>query len=112
MGIGGVLKRLREDCGLTVEQVSSHLGVSRDAIFDWEGGARVPDLVGLAALADPYSAEQERLPAEKPGETPAFAIDRLAVSDLPVFARAKRTAANLAWLGRILEGAARDAAAP
>lgn len=47
---GNLIKKLRTDTGLTLEQVGSALGVSKTAVFHWEmeGGAKTESLYNLA----------------------------------------------------------------
>lgn len=51
MMIGSNIRALRQRKGLTQEQVSTHLGVSYQAVSKWETGANTPDISLLPALA-------------------------------------------------------------
>lgn len=48
---GGILKLLREDAELTLEQLSLHLGRNRQSIAKWEKGTRTPDLKTIIVIA-------------------------------------------------------------
>ena len=51
MKIGSNIRVLRQRRGLTQEQVSTHLGVSYQAVSKWETGANTPDISLLPDLA-------------------------------------------------------------
>ena len=51
MKIGSNIRVLRQRRGLTQEQVSTHLGVSYQAVSKWETGANTPDISLLPNLA-------------------------------------------------------------
>lgn len=51
MKIGSNIRTLRQRKGLTQEQVSTHLGVSYQAVSKWETGANTPDIALLPAIA-------------------------------------------------------------
>jgi transcriptional regulator with XRE-family HTH domain len=48
----GRLRELREDAGLTQEQLAERAGVKRDAVARWERGVREPSWSSILALAD------------------------------------------------------------
>lgn len=50
--IGGFLKALRSERGLTQEQLAEKLNVSERSISRWETGRNLPDIGMLAELAD------------------------------------------------------------
>lgn len=77
MKIGSNIRVLRQRKGLTQEQVSTHLGVSYQAVSKWETGANTPDISLLPDLArlfdvsidtlfslDTPSIQEELLPRE------------------------------------------------
>ncbi|EDS72061.1 transcriptional regulator, AbrB family [Anaerofustis stercorihominis DSM 17244] len=49
------LKDLRKNNGLTQEQLSEKIGVSRQAIGKWEKGESIPDLYSILELSNVYS---------------------------------------------------------
>lgn len=51
MKIGSNIRILRQQKGLTQEQVAAYLGVSYQAVSKWETGANTPDISLLPALA-------------------------------------------------------------
>lgn len=55
--IGGFLKDLRKERGLTQEQLAEQLGVSGRTVSRWETGANMPDLDLLIQIADFYNVE-------------------------------------------------------
>lgn len=55
------LRSLREDKGVTQDDVARLLGVSRTAVTYWESGTKRPDLVNLVKLADLYNVSLDYL---------------------------------------------------
>ena len=55
------LARLRIERGMSQEQLSAELGVSRQAISKWERGESTPDTNNLIALADIYDLTLDEL---------------------------------------------------
>ena len=55
--IGGFLRELRREKGLTQEQLAELLGVSGRTVSRWETGANMPDLDLLIQIADFYAVE-------------------------------------------------------
>ena len=55
--IGKNLQELREEKGLTQEQLAEHLGVSRRTVSRWETGSNLPDLDLLIELSDYYETD-------------------------------------------------------
>ncbi len=51
MDIGGTIKKLRTDRGLTQEEVAEYLGVSFQAVSKWETTTNLPDITLLPKLA-------------------------------------------------------------
>lgn len=51
MGFGETLRRLREDAGMTQEDVANRLGISGQAVGAWENGRARPRLSKLNELA-------------------------------------------------------------
>ncbi|MCR2032640.1 helix-turn-helix transcriptional regulator [Anaerofustis stercorihominis] len=55
------LKDLRKNNGLTQEQLSEKIGVSRQAIAKWEKGESIPDLYSILELSNVYSVTIDTL---------------------------------------------------
>lgn len=55
--IGGFLKELRKEKGITQEQAAEHFGVAGRTISRWETGSNMPDLSLLIEIATFYDAE-------------------------------------------------------
>ena len=55
--IGGFLKHLRKEMGLTQEQLAEHFYVSSRTVSRWETGSNIPDVEMLIELADFYGAD-------------------------------------------------------
>lgn len=68
--IGGFLKTLRKEKGLTQEQLAEILLVSGRTISRWETGTNMPDLSILIQMAEFYDVEvKELLDGERKSET-------------------------------------------
>ena len=59
--IGRFLQELRKENGLTQEQLSELLGVSRRTVSRWETGSNMPDLDILIELSDRYAVDLREL---------------------------------------------------
>ena len=70
--IGGFLRALRTEKGLTQEQLAEQVGVTRRSVSRWETGSNLPDLDVLLELADYYHVELREL---LDGERKAVPID-------------------------------------
>ena len=55
---------LRRRAGLSQEQLADRLGVTRQSVSKWEGGAAVPELGKLVALADLFGVTLDDLVRE------------------------------------------------
>ena len=67
--IGSFLKTLRNEKGLTQEQLAEVVNVSRRSVSRWETGSNLPDLDVLMELADYYNVElRELLDGERKSE--------------------------------------------
>lgn len=67
--IGGLLKELRKEKGLTQEQFAEMLKVSNRTVSRWENGYNLPDLDILITIADYYEVElRELLEGERKSE--------------------------------------------
>jgi transcriptional regulator with XRE-family HTH domain len=69
--IGGRLRELREQKGLTQSQLAELVGVKRDAIARWEADVREPGWSNAVALADALGVSTEEF-----RKTPAAAAPR------------------------------------
>lgn len=52
MGIGQRMQRLREEDGMTQEELGEKLGVSQGTVSQWESGKRVPGGEAVKAMAE------------------------------------------------------------
>ena len=67
--MGGFLKELRKENGMTQEQLAEYLNVSGRTVSRWETGVNMPDLDILIELADYYGTDiRELLDGERKGE--------------------------------------------
>ena len=55
MTIGTNIKRLRQNKGVTQEQLGDVLGISSQAVSKWENESALPDILILPKLADYFS---------------------------------------------------------
>jgi transcriptional regulator with XRE-family HTH domain len=60
------LRAWREHSGLTVEQLSSVVGVSRQTLSRWEAGATFPDLGDLGAVSVALGIDLHELLSSEP----------------------------------------------
>ncbi len=67
--IGGFIKELRKEKGLTQEQLAEQFNVNRRTVSRWETGSNLPELDILIEMADYYGVElRELLNGERKGE--------------------------------------------
>lgn len=59
--IGGFIKELRKEKGITQEQLAEQLNTSRRTVSRWETGSNLPDLDVLVELADYFEVEIREL---------------------------------------------------
>ena len=59
--IGNFLKKLRNEKGLTQEQLAEKLNTSSRAVSRWETGRNMPDLAMLITVSDFYSVDIKEL---------------------------------------------------
>lgn len=59
--INQILITLRKKAGFTQEQLAEKIGVSRQAIANWEKGENTPDISKCIALADLYDVSIDTL---------------------------------------------------
>lgn len=77
-GFGGRLAALREQRGLSIEQLAARLGVSRQAVWYWETGQRLPRSRLLNLIAETLEIESETLLAQpSPQDAVARAVAEL-----------------------------------
>ena len=66
---GSFFKELRNEKGLTQEQLAEHFGVSGRTVSRWETGSNMPDLDILIEMADYYEVDlRELLDGERKSE--------------------------------------------
>lgn len=56
-----ILRTLREECGLSQEQLGQIIGVKRYSIYTYEKGKSCPDMEGLIALAEYFQVSIDYL---------------------------------------------------
>lgn len=80
------LKLYRKQNGFTQEQIAEKLGVSRQAVANWERGDSLPDIESVLALADLYemtvdclvrNLSEQNLPEESKGNKHIFGLSKL-----------------------------------
>ena len=64
MEIGQKLREARQERGLTQEELSERLHVSRQTISNWENQRSYPDIISLIALSDLYGISLDELVKE------------------------------------------------
>lgn len=68
--IGGFLRDLRKEKGMTQEEIAEKFGVSSKSVSRWENGRTLPDLAILVELADYYEVDiKELIDGERKSET-------------------------------------------
>lgn len=81
---GQNLRRLRQKCGYTAEQVRDYIGIGTvQAIYKWERGDCFPALDNFFALAELYDALPDEILVRRPGG--AGAVMDVDVRREPVF---------------------------
>ena len=61
MIIGNNIKRIRQNKGVTQEQLGDIIGVTGQAISKWENGSALPDIQVLPKLADYFGISIDEL---------------------------------------------------
>ena len=61
MTLGEKLRNARKQEGLTQEQLSEKLGISRSAVAKWETDNGIPDISNLIALSDEFGQSLDEL---------------------------------------------------
>ena len=61
MEISERLKEIRQNAGMTQEEVAEKIMVSRVTVSHWENGKSLPDIVSLIGLSDLYSISLDEL---------------------------------------------------
>lgn len=65
MDIATMIKKARQDKGLTQEAAAEALGVSRQTISNWETGRTYPDILSVIKMSDLYAVSLDRLLKEE-----------------------------------------------
>lgn len=73
------LRHLRQEKGMTQEQLAAHLGVSPQSVSRWECGNTLPDVLMMPELARLYGVTVDDLFRESPSAYPSYAQRLLAV---------------------------------
>ena len=61
-----IFKRIREQSGLTQQQMADKLGISRSAVGMYEKGEREPNFETLELIADTFNVDMNYLLGKKP----------------------------------------------
>lgn len=102
------IKRMRETCRFTQEQVSQFLGIGRSAYSNYESGDRELPLEAMERLADLYGCDMYLL-YEKDADvvrnmlTTAFRVDDLSVDDMKQIADFKAVVKNYLKMDMLLQ---------
>lgn len=109
------LKELRQECGLTIEEFASEVGVSKSSVGYYENQNRLPDLAVAAKMADVLNVTTDYLVGRSNARTQTPKLknicDYVGLSDKSVEMLAQLKAENPKWLSIInllLEQAADD----
>lgn len=65
MEIGAIIKKARQEKGLTQEAAAEALGVSRQTISNWENSRTYPDILSVIRMSDLYAVSLDRLLKEE-----------------------------------------------
>lgn len=74
-----IFRKIREQSGLTQQQMADKLGVSRSAIGMYENGEREPNFETLELIADTFNVDMNYLLGKKP--TTEVILDRYYLDD-------------------------------
>ncbi len=81
--IGGFLKELRKETGITQEQLAEKLGVSGRTVSRWENGNNMPDISLLTDIAELYDVSiPEIIDGERKSENMNEEVKNVAFSFL------------------------------
>ncbi len=100
LNLGGVIKRLRAEQGVTQDALAEYLGISYQAVSKWETGTTLPDITLLPKLAVFFGVRIDEL----------FSVDHedeLERIDA-MLQRETMTDQNYAYAKRILDGILRE----
>ncbi len=61
MDFGNVIKRVRRERGLTQDEMGAMLGVTRQAVSNWENDRNLPDIEMLVAMARTFDLSLDEL---------------------------------------------------
>lgn len=97
--IGQNIRQLREQMGLTQQDVAGYLGTSREQVAYYETGARTASTTHLARLADLFCINEYDFYEEDPEKMNvnlafAFRADNLGAQDLESIAQFKKIVRN------------------
>lgn len=77
-GLGARIARLREHKGWSLDELATHIGVSRQAVWYWETGQRVPRADLFIRMADALSvSEQELLGARSSHDVDGASLEQM-----------------------------------
>ena len=61
MEIGNKIKQLRQNAGITQEQLANALGISAQSVSKWETGTTMPDITLLPVLSTEFGVTIDEL---------------------------------------------------
>ncbi len=105
--IGQNIKKFREACKFTAEQVASHIGVQRSAYANYEAGIREMPLESLEKVSDLFGCELSDLISEGGANEEllmlcSFRADGLTDEDVSAIASFKAIVKNYMKMNRLL----------
>ena len=68
MTLGEMIRRLREEAGLSQQELAERLFVSRQTVSRWESGSRTPDIMTAKKIAALLGATLDELVPDGEGE--------------------------------------------
>ena len=111
--IGGFLKELRKEKGITQEQFAEIIGVSSRSLSRWETGSNMPDLDVLILIADYYEVElREILDGERKSEKMNQELEDTVLKVADYSTNEKRVYAGDEWKARKVEKVEKKAMGP
>lgn len=96
---GEILKRAREEKGMTQQSLSEHLYVTRQAVSRWECGARYPDLLTAKRLSEVLEVSLDELLS---GEEMKKCVEKNPTVESPVIGRVQSALYAFAGMAYLL----------
>jgi transcriptional regulator with XRE-family HTH domain len=61
MIVGNMIRKIRENAGLTQEQFTEKLAISRQAVSKWERGVALPDIENIMFISDHFDVSLDTI---------------------------------------------------